>query len=76
MYRFMTPGIDQLARRQMDAIGGHEVVPVEICVTAPFLTELLEHFQVDTPGVPHCPDYRQARHTADHSKLEHIRAQW
>ena len=37
---------------------------------------LLERFQVDTPGAPHCPDYGQARHTADHSKSVHIRAQW
>ena len=24
--------------------------------------ELLERFQEDTPGAPHCPDYGQARH--------------
>ena len=39
MYRFITPGIAQLAGSQMDAIGGHVVHPLAKDVTAPFLME-------------------------------------
>ena len=39
MYLSRTPGIAQFARRQIDAIGRHAVLPVEMCVTAPFYVD-------------------------------------
>jgi len=39
MYLFMTPGIFQLARMQIEAIGGDEVIPLAMCVAAPLRME-------------------------------------
>jgi hypothetical protein len=39
MYRFITPGIFQLARMQIEAMGGDDVTPVAQKVAAPFLME-------------------------------------
>ena len=39
MYRFITPGMAQFAQRQINEMGGHNVLPVATWVAAPFPIE-------------------------------------
>ena len=50
MYRLSTPGIAQFARRQIDAMGGLAVLPVETCVAAPFRIECVPKSDGEMPS--------------------------